>query len=311
MKRKLLLLGCIVLGLCCAGCGHESEIPEDYQQTAETLKPEEIKEDVIATTTEKTTETNTSEKAETDEKETIQDELARIELKSLEFENADWDNMPQQEMNQLTGQWYMLWDEELNSLWGRLSDELDAQKKKEVLEEQRAWIKRKEMHVRGEGFSAYGGSLQPQIENTVAEEMTRVRAYILAEYLAAVRNEEFVMPSEIRENMDNVDPCLNDIFEKFEGQWIFDDSRGACVGVERSETCAYGVEGSNWTLWDTGGDIISDLDVYGYAENRILFKVPHDDFDSYYELAFFNWEDALYFAYGTSLDAMDDVIYFE
>jgi len=166
------------------------------------------------------------------------------------------------------------------------------------------------MHVRGEGFSAYGGSLQPQIENTVAEEMTRVRAYILAEYLAAVRNEEFVMPSEIPENMDNVDPCLNDIFQKFEGQWIFDDSRGACVGVERSETCAYGVEGSNWTLWVTGGDIISDLDVYGYAENRILFKVPHDDFDSYYEMAL-NWENIYYFSYGTSLDAMDEVIYFE
>jgi len=141
MKKKIVLLAVVVLSLCSTGCGHENVRPEGYYQTADTLEQEEIKEDVFDKTTETTTETTISEKAETDEKETIQDELARIELKSLEFENADWDSMPQQEMNQLTGQWYMLWDEELNSLWGRLSDELDAQKKTEVLEEQRAWIK--------------------------------------------------------------------------------------------------------------------------------------------------------------------------
>lgn len=107
--------------------------------------------------------------------------------------------------------------------------------------------------------------------------------------------------------MDIVDPSLNDVFEKFEGQWIFDEERGACVGIERTENCAYGVEGSNWTVWVTGGDIISDLDVYGYTGDNIIFKVAHDGYDAFYMLIF-NMDGSINFEYGTSLAAMDDVI---
>ena len=32
-----------------------------------------------------------------------------------------------------------------------------------------------------------------------------------------------------------------DVFKKLEGQWIFEEDRGACVGIERTEICAYGV----------------------------------------------------------------------
>ena len=226
---------------------------------------------------------------------------------SCEYENADWGSMGQQEMNQLTAQWYQLWDDELNSLWRRLSEELDGETKAKVLDEQRAWIKRKEENIRGAGAAAFGGSLQPQLENSTAEEMTRARAYILAGYLADVRNEPFTIPPAIQESIDLADPGLNDVFEKFEGQWIFDEDRGACVGVERTETCAYGVEGSNWTVWVTGGDLISDLDVYGYTGNSILFKVAKDGYDAFYELSF-NPANSIYFAFGTSLDAMDEVI---
>ncbi len=251
-----------------------------------------------------TEDVNDTEKSEV---ESIQDEIAEVEDKSCEYENADWGSMGQQEMNHLTAQWYQLWDDELNSLWSRLSDELDDETKAELLDEQRAWIKRKEENVRGAGIAAFGGSLQPQLENDTAKEMTRARAYILAGYLADVRNEDFIIPSEIQESIDMADPSLNDVFEKFEGQWIFDQERGACVGVEKTETCAYGVEGSNWTVWVTGGDIISDLDIYGYTENSVIFKVEHDSYTSFYELAY-NMENSIIFAYGTSLDAMDDVI---
>lgn len=121
------------------------------------------------------------------------------------------------------------------------------------------------------------------------------------------RSESFTIQPEIQESIDVADPNLNDVFKKFEGQWIFDEERGACVGIERTETCAYGVEGSNWTVWVTGGDIISDLDVYGYTGNSIIFKVIHDDYDAFYELSF-NMADSINFAFGTSLDAMDDII---
>ncbi|MDE5908915.1 MAG: hypothetical protein K2H52_09295 [Lachnospiraceae bacterium] len=119
--------------------------------------------------------------------------------------------------------------------------------------------------------------------------------------------EEKSEAESIQESIDMADPSLNDVFKKFEGQWIFDEERGACVGIERTETCAYGVEGSNWTVWVTGGDIISDLDIYGYTRNSILFKIPHDGYDAFYELSF-NLANSINFAFGTSLDAMDEVI---
>ncbi|MBR2403031.1 MAG: DUF1311 domain-containing protein [Lachnospiraceae bacterium] len=218
--------------------------------------------------------------------ESIQEEIARVEEQSREHCDIDSSNMGQQEMNYHSAQWYKLWDDELNSLWSRLSDELDAETKARVLEEQRAWIKRKEGNATAAGVQALGGSLQPLLESETAAEMTRARVYVLAGYLAEVRNESFTISPEIQESLDAAGPNLDDVFAQFEGQWIFDESRGACVGVERTENCAYGVEGSNWTVWVTGGDLFSDLDVYGYTEQNILFKVTHADSEAFYELSF-------------------------
>ena len=300
MKRIAILLCCIFI-LSCSACGAKME---EVQSAA-------FEGQVQAEENQYTEDVNHTEDAndveEKSEAESIQDEIAKVEAQSCEYDNADWGSMGQQQMNQLTAQWYRLWDDELNSLWSRLSDELDAETKANVLEEQRAWIKRKEQNVRGAGAAAFGGSLQPQLENSVAEEMTRARAYILAGYLADARNEAFAIPSEIQESIDMAELDLDDVFEKFEGQWIFDEARGACVGVERTEACAYGVVGSDWTVWVTGGDIISDLDVYGYSENSIIFKTAHDGCDSFYELSF-NVDHSIYFSFGASLATMDDVI---
>ena len=87
-------------------------------------------------------------------------------------------------------------------------------------------------------------------------------------YLSDVRNKSFTISSEIQESIDMAAPSLDDVFQKFERQWIFDEDRGACVGIERTESCAYGVEGSNWTVWVTGGDIISDLDIWLYKRQH-------------------------------------------
>lgn len=239
--------------------------------------------------------------------ENIQDEIAKIEEQSIEHCNVDMSMMGQQEMNYHSAQWYKLWDDELNSLWSRLSDELDAETKEKVLEEQRAWIKRKEGNVTAAGVQALGGSLQPLLESEVAAEMTRARVYVLAGYLAEVRNESFTISPEIQESLDAAEPNVDDVFAQFEGQWMFDESRGACVGVERTESCVYGVEGSNWTVWVTGGDLFSDLDVYGYTAQNILFKVTYDDHEAYYDLSF-GMEGNLILTYRTSLsaDAMND-----
>ena len=95
----------------------------------------------------------------------IRDEMAEVESKSLEYENADWD-IPQQEMNAKADEWYVLWDNELNSLWSRLKNELSEDELAPVLEEQRSWIDRKAKNVIGAGFSAYGGTLRPLLESS-------------------------------------------------------------------------------------------------------------------------------------------------
>lgn len=297
MKKTGIVLLCALTVSLCNGCGSSKEevvFPSSDEQQQQSEESTYF--------TESETETNEVSKTES-----IQDEISQIEEKSNEFENADWGSMNQQEMNQLTGEWYQLWDNELNSLWDRLSNELDTDTKAKVLEEQREWIKRKEENVRGAGMEGYGGSLQPQLENSAAEEITRARVYVLAGYLADVRNESFVIDPEIQESIEEADPSLDEVFGKFEGQWIFDENRGACIGVERSEDCDYGVEGSNWTVWITGGDILSDLDVYGYTGNSIIFRIDQAGYEAYYELSF-NMAGAVSMAYGTSLDAMDDVI---
>jgi uncharacterized protein YecT (DUF1311 family) len=311
MKKKLILM---ILALCLvfSGCGAKTDVQQENDIVITESKQTE--EDESGSVREEPTvaeddESGSVRKDQTvvDDGESIQDELARIESVSAEYENSDWGSMGQQDMNQLTAEWYQLWDDELNSLWSRLNDTLDDEAMASVRKEQREWLTRKDENIKGAGASVYGGSLQPQLENSVAEEMTRARAYILAGYLADAKGESFAIASDIQASIATVDPDLDEVFEKFEGQWIFDINRGACVGVERTKDCTYGVEGSEWTVWITGGDLISDLDVYGYTENSIVFHTSESDFESFYRLSF-NVDNALIFEYGHSLDAMDDVI---
>jgi uncharacterized protein YecT (DUF1311 family) len=309
MRQKITVLICMMMILLCAGCGTKTEV--QLQSTEKETGSTEQQTDNISGTEAQIADSDLYEgehQASTDNANaSIQDELARIESESAAYENADWGSMGQQDMNQLTAEWYKLWDDELNSLWSRLKDTLDDEAMTSVLKEQREWLTRKDENIKGAGAAAYGGSLQPQLENSVAEEMTRARAYILAGYLADAKGEAFTIASDIQASIATADPDLDEVFEQFEGQWIFDINRGACVGVERTKDCTYGVAGSEWTVWITGGDLISDLDVYGYTENSIVFHTSQPDFESFYRLSF-NVDNALIFEYGHSLDAMDDVI---
>ncbi len=290
MKKKLILLFLCMLFVLSACGKSENEKKEEKENNISVVEDIENRETVQVreeqlSETEKAYEGEVTD-IEANEVESIQAEIEKVEKMSQEHCNIDSSSMGQQQMNQHSAQWYRLWDDELNSLWSRLSEELDAETKAKLLEEQRAWIKRKEGNVTAAGLGALGGTLQPLLESENAGEMTRARVYVLAGYLAEVRKESFTISPEIQESLDEAEPSLDDIFTQFEGQWIFDEERGACVGVERTATCAYGVDGSNWTIWVTGGDVFSDLDVYGYTETNVLFKVTRGDFDSFYELSF-------------------------
>jgi uncharacterized protein YecT (DUF1311 family) len=86
-----------------------------------------------------------------------------------------------------------------------LSEEVDEETKAERQEEQQAWLQQKDEAVKNAGAAFSGGSLQAQLENMTAEEMTRARAYVLAGYLAEVRGESFTVSPEIQESLDAVD----------------------------------------------------------------------------------------------------------
>lgn len=235
----------------------------------------------------------------------IQDEIAGIEAKAVELEKSSLEGATQTELNLTTSDLYMLWDGELNSLWKRITDE--EKDMTALLADQRAWIKRKEADVKLTGSDYEGGSMQPQIEASRAKELTRVRVYYLAGYLAKLRGENFTISDEIQKSLDEADPSLNSVFEKFEGQHVFDVNTGHCLRVERAKDSDLKVDGAQWIVSVSMGDTISDLDVSSYSADAIVFHVDHGNRQAWYKLSF-DMEYSIQFAYGQSEDNMDDII---
>lgn len=92
-------------------------------------------------------------------------------------------DLSQLEMNQISYENYMVWDEQLNYIWKLMKENLPEDQMNDILQEERAWIKEKEKKVKEAGAENEGGSLQPLLENTEAADLTKTRAYELLEYL--------------------------------------------------------------------------------------------------------------------------------
>ena len=228
-----------------------------------------------------TSETSSEDKKEAIEEKTIQMELDEVEAEYSKLNNTDTSNMTQFEMNELAGKTYTLWDNELNSIWERLAEKLSGDEKDELVKEQKEWITKKERNSEVAGIENGGGSAAPCLMDDEAASITRVRVYYLAEKLANLLNEPFEISSDIQAELDKQDYSLDDVLEEFEGQWIFDADRGACIGIERSSESAYGQEDSEWTIWITGGDVYTEKDVYGYIYGCVVLH-KEDDPDSGY-----------------------------
>lgn len=92
---------------------------------------------------------------------------------------------------------YVIWDTELNNLWSRFSNSADQQTKEIILADQRNWIDMKEAAVfEIIGSSEENGSMYPLLVNSFLEEITRNRAYVLANELAKIKGESFIMPEK-------------------------------------------------------------------------------------------------------------------
>ena len=86
------------------------------------------------------------------------------------------------DMNETSGQIYQLWDDTLNVIWGIMKTNLNPELMDQLTVEERAWITEKEAAVREAGAEYEGGTMQSLVMNGKAAELTRERAYELAEY---------------------------------------------------------------------------------------------------------------------------------
>ena len=125
----------------------------------------------------------------------LQTELENIEKIIQKYTPLATSAQTQLEMN-LSSKWFLvIWDTELNSLWSRFSDSADQQTKDALLAQQRNWIAMKEeVTLLSLGPREENGSMYPLLQNSFLEEITKNRAYVLANELAKITGESFVLP---------------------------------------------------------------------------------------------------------------------
>ncbi len=103
----------------------------------------------------------------------------------------------QVEMNMAASLYFQVWDAELNSLWNRFSEAVDADTKDRVLAEQRRWnAMKQDAALEGLGPQDQGGSIYPLLYDSFMEESTKGRCYLLAKEIAAAKGTGFVMPEK-------------------------------------------------------------------------------------------------------------------
>ena len=125
----------------------------------------------------------------------LQKELENMEKIIKKYTPLAESAQTQSEMNISSKWFFVIWDTELNNLWSRLSDLADKQIKEKLLAEQRNWIAMKEeVTLLNLGTREENGSMYPLLQNSFLEEITKNRAYILANELAKITGESFVMP---------------------------------------------------------------------------------------------------------------------
>lgn len=113
----------------------------------------------------------------------IDRELADLEAREVEIDSQVGEYADQSTMNIAAQERYVLWDDELNSIWDRLQEKLSADVMDPLTQEQIDWIYQKEAAVAAAVAEVEGGSMSPMVEYGTAAKITKERVYVLAEYL--------------------------------------------------------------------------------------------------------------------------------
>ena len=87
----------------------------------------------------------------------IDAELAEIEAKATEIQGSLGQRYDSGRYECLIRRVYRLWDDELNSIWGRLKTTLPADTMEQLTDEEVAWIGEKEASMAAAGVSSKAG----------------------------------------------------------------------------------------------------------------------------------------------------------
>ena len=188
--KKSILLWLLAVAILAAGCtGRVSDAQQTTAATTEnttaaaTADTQAEVETTAApeTTTPEETQAQQTEPADTNDE--LDDYMASLEAQAADIKAALEQAQSQSEMNQKAHELYVLWDDALNELWGKLQDSLPEDEFDELLDEQIQWIEDKENAVEEAGKEVEGGSMYPLITNTKAAEITEERVYEFYELL--------------------------------------------------------------------------------------------------------------------------------
>lgn len=199
MKKSILLwlLAVAILAAGCAGPENDAQqttasttgapvqtttaatIAETQAETETTAATEPIA--ATETTSPEETQAQQTEPAATNDE--LDDYMASLEAQSDAIKAALEQAQSQSEMNQKAQELYVLWDDALNELWGKLRDSLPEDEFDKLLDEQLQWIEDKENAVEEAGREYENGSLYPLVTNSEAADITEQRVYELYELL--------------------------------------------------------------------------------------------------------------------------------
>ena len=188
--KKSILLWLLAVAILAAGCtGRVSDAQQTTAATTETTtaaatadtQAEVETTAAPETTTPEETQAQQTEPADTNDE--LDEYMASLEAQAADIKAALEQAQSQSEMNQKAHELYVLWDDALNELWGKLQDSLPEDEFDELLDEQIQWIEDKENAVEEAGKEVEGGSMYPLITNTKAAEITEERVYEFYELL--------------------------------------------------------------------------------------------------------------------------------
>ena len=214
----------------------------------------------------------------------LQEELTNMEKVTQKYTPLAEAAQTQGEMN-VAAQWlYTIWDTELNNLWSRLSSSADRQTKENLLAEQRNWIDMKEeVILLSIGSREENGSMYPLLQNSYLEEITKNRAYVIANELAKIKGESFVMPEKsakyglfvdnqgtgsvyssliTRQGLEGEDEALISIYREGETKGTFVDNGNGELAFTSDDGSVKGTikingwDGASFKVTETSGEAV-------------------------------------------------------